>query len=72
MRTTVSINEKLLAEAKRLVTGVSQSELIDLALASLVRETRRQQLINWVQQGRTQFSSEKLARMRRMRGRRSR
>ena len=66
MRTTVSINEDLLREAKALVHASSQSDLINRALAALLREVRRAELLEWIAHGETKFSMKQLQQMRKV------
>jgi Arc/MetJ family transcription regulator len=45
MRTTLNIDEKLMAEAARRVHAPSKTALIEEALRALIRENARQRLI---------------------------
>lgn len=67
MRTTVSIKDEILRDAKKAVKTSSQSELVNLALEALVREARRKSLLEWLEGGRTELSPKKLKALRRPR-----
>ncbi|MFZ5467911.1 MAG: type II toxin-antitoxin system VapB family antitoxin [Myxococcota bacterium] len=72
MRTTVNIDDRLLRDAREVAGAHSQSDLINRALAALIREARRKDLLDWVQHGKTKLSPEKLEELRRPRGPRAR
>jgi Arc/MetJ family transcription regulator len=64
MRTTIDINEKLLREARRLMSIRTKRKLVDTALRELVRQARLKQLSGMLGTTRLNLTQRSLHRMR--------
>lgn len=67
IRTTVSIDEDLLRRAKRLAQTSSPSAVVNLALAALIREAKRRELLEWIDRGEMNLTPAELRKLRKSR-----